>query len=154
MSLKIYLYLKKIAENRILKLIILILILGCLFIYYADNYPQHSPYNTINNPDKIAFGGEVTAVNSDGFVLTNSYTKNPQTLKVKSTTPVSLEDIVQVQGILIAPGTIQSTKVVLSSKWEDEFVIYRSIFGLVILLIIFFWYWKFDLKKYIFIRRH
>ncbi|KYC45247.1 MAG: hypothetical protein APG12_01702 [Candidatus Methanofastidiosum methylothiophilum] len=151
---KLYDYIKKISKNRILSLIILLIILGSLFIYYAENFPQHGQYGEINKSNKfVAFSGEVTAIYEDYFVLTYYNQIKNHDINVKSTTNVSLGDTVQIQGYFISPNTIQANIVVVSNSWDKSFVFYRSVFGLLILLIIFFRYWRFILNKFLFVRR-
>lgn len=139
--------------NRIFYLILLLLILSGLFVYYTDNYPKHSPYNQFNNSKDIAYEGEVTKIYNDGFVLTNLNAKNNRSINVKSLKKVSLGDTIQVKGHIIDQNTIQSINIIIYSNWELDFVIYFSVIGLLILIIIFFWYWTLDVENFNFIRR-
>lgn len=151
---RIYDHIKKLSKKRVLCLIILLMILCSLFVYHVENYSQHEEYAENNKPNNLtAFSGEVTSINDDYFVLKYYYQKKNQHINVKSTTKVSLGDAVQVQGYIISPNTIQADRIVVSNSWDNSFIYYRSIFGLLVLLIIFFRYWRFNLKKFIFVRR-
>lgn len=139
---------------------ILILILVSLCIYYNSNYESHLQYPSngaiiSHYPEGsvVSVSGEIVGLNSDGFNLQEIYNGKQVIYKIKTSAQAEPGDSAQVIGILGPSYTIKSTDIIVTPKWSYEFVLLRSVFGLIFLIFIFFKYWEFDLKLFEFIRR-
>lgn len=153
---QIYDYLRKLANNRIIILLVLVLILSGLCVYYDHEYQDHLNHlytSTHHLKDPVTVSGAVTSFYPGGFVITDIYTSGRPTYRIESPVNVSLGDKVQVMGIIHPPNILTNNKIMVSRDWADTFVIVRSVIGLLILLVVFFKYWRFNFKEMIFVWR-
>lgn len=151
---------KRIGKNRIFLFLILILILSGLCIYYTDNYMKYQNYPSTANilahyPEgkTVAITGTVTQAFPGGFLMLDSYHGKITEFRVYSPVKVSPEDEVSVLGTLKPNYQIISQKMLVESKWSFDLVLIRSFLAFIVLFLIFNHYWKFDGKKWEFIRR-
>lgn len=143
--------LRRLAGSRILILVILVLILAGLCVYYNDLYFEkvNVPSSIVNHSgDAVTVSGEVISIEPDGFVI--KYISN---YRIESPLKVSMGDEVQVIGILDTGNTIINTRIFVLPKWDYIFVFVRSIFGLLLVMVLFFRYWTFNFKEKVFLRR-
>ncbi|MGF7119238.1 hypothetical protein [Methanobacterium oryzae] len=138
-------------------LFILIVILLSLCINFSENYYSHLTYpnpgsSVLGAPGVYTFAvsGEVIEIHADGFSILD---ENNIKVRIESTEKVQKGDFVEVLGFLQPSNVFKSIKVIRGYKWGNEFLILRSIFGLILLLIIFFRYWNFEFKNLVFMRR-
>ncbi|MGB9980303.1 hypothetical protein [Methanobacterium sp.] len=137
----------------------LILILLCLCFYYYSYHGSNLKYPSTaaiesNYPEGslVFVSGTVIKQNNNGFYLLDG--NNWSIIyKVVSGKHVEVDDNVQLLGILGPSYTIKSTRTVVETNWGYEFIIFRSALALIVLLFIFFRYWKFDFKTFELIRR-
>jgi len=66
---------------------------------------------------------------------------------------VSEGDILEVLGIMVDENKINADKVIVYEKMSYIFIFVRSIFAIPLLAILFFRYWKFDFREFVFRRR-
>lgn len=152
---------KRIHMNlRIITGFILILILTILCINYNTNYESNLEYPSTGailaeypEGSTVYVSGEVTGLNSDGFELQNDYNGKKVGYIIETSKKAEIGDNVQVVGILGPSLTLKSTEIIVMEKWSYEFVLIRSAFALILLIFIFFSYWKFDFKIFQFVRR-
>ena len=145
--------------KRITVLSALILILLILCIYYYNYHESNSKYPSTADIEShypegslVFIDGTVIKPNNKGFYLRD---KNNLDIvyNVISGKHVQPDDNVQLLGILGPNYTIKSTRIYVETKWGYEFIIFRSALALIVLLFIFFRYWKFDFKTFELIRR-
>ena len=137
---------------------VLTLILLSLCIYYYDYHESKSKYistaaiESYYPEDSLVYvSGTVVKPNNNGFYLRDKNNWSI-TYNVVSGKHVQLDDNVQLLGILGSNYTIKSTRIYVETKWGYEFIIFRSALALIVLLFIFFRYWKFDFKTFQIIR--
>lgn len=153
--------LEKIFKNRIFYIIILFLILYLLGIYYTENVEKHHQYPSMEAimtnytvGEKVYVSGPVLKINdNESFVISTYYDKRNINFTIESPSSVALKDDAYVYGILEPSYTVKSLKIGIANKWDYLAVIIRSLFGLIILVLFFNKYWKFDIRKFVFIRR-
>ena len=150
----------KSISNRLIAASFLILVLSALFIYYSENYETQAQYPSTRTvlsdyPEgkMISVDGDVIAVYEDGFYLEDDYQGENVTYNVISSSKVDMGDKVSVLGTLGPSYTVKVSKILVHKKWKEDFILYRSGIGGLFLVIIFFFYWKFDFKDLEFIRR-
>lgn len=132
----------------------LILILLSLCIYYYNYHEFNSKYPSTaaiesNYPEGalVFVSGTALKQNNKGFYLRDG--DNWSIIyKVVSGKHVEPDDNVQLLGILGPDYTIKSTRTVVETKWGYDFIIFRSGLALIVLIFIFFRYWKFDFKTF------
>ncbi|MEN6552039.1 MAG: hypothetical protein ABFC34_04035 [Methanobacterium sp.] len=104
--------------------------------------------------EKVYVSGPVLKINNNGsFVIAAYYHERNINFTIESPSPVALKDDAIVYGILEPSYTVKSLKISIANKWDYLAVMIRSLFGLTILVLFFNKYWKFDTKKFVFIRR-
>lgn len=145
--------LKRIAIGLALVLILLAL---CLYYNtYHESYKEYPSTEIIlsNYPEGsvVSVSGSVLRVNSNGFDLLDNNGKTEY--KIESSEHVNPADHIQLIGILGPSYTIKSTKLIVETNWNYEFVIQRSAVALIFLIFIFLRYWKFNFKTLEFIRK-
>lgn len=136
--------------------LIIILFLLCSNYSFNENYYINSTTNELlyNYPEnQIFIFGTVTSVYNDGFEILVNKNGNYYNYKIKTLSDVNLGDTVYLTGTLSSSNVIISSKLINVKNSDFHFVILRSIFGMILFLIIFGKYWKFDLKRMIVIRR-
>lgn len=145
--------LKKITAVSVLSLALLSL---CIYYYdyHEDNakYPSTYAIESYYPEGSLVFiEGTAIKQNKDGFYLRN----NNWDIEYKIISGKHIEpgDNVQLLGILGPSYTIKSIRVVVEPTWGFEFIIFRSALALIVLIFIFFRYWKFDFKTFELARR-
>ena len=146
--------------KRITAVSALALILLSLCFYYYDYHENNSKYPSTtaietNYPEGslVFISGTALKQNSNGFYLRDSFNLNI-IYNVTSSKQVRPGDHVQLLGILGPDYIIKSTRTVVQTNEGYEFIIFRSALALIVLIFIFFRYWKFDFKTFEIIRRH
>ncbi|MGB9980310.1 hypothetical protein [Methanobacterium sp.] len=137
--------------------LIIILFLLCGNYSFNENYCINSTTKELlyNYPEnQIFIFGTVTAVYKGGFEVLINKNGNLYIYKVKSLSNVNLGDTVYLTGALNSSNAISSIRLINVNNSDFHFVILRSIFGMILYLIIFGKYWKFDLKRMIVTRRN
>lgn len=150
----------KLANKRILSLLILILILSGLCLYYYDNFRDHEEYPSVgtillNYPEgkMVSVSGTVTGTFQEGFYLEDSYQDKQVKFTIISDTQVSPGDKLAVVGILDRDYRVTSSRILATPQWSYLLLLIRSFLAFFFLIYIFNRYWKFDLKNREFIRR-
>lgn len=146
--------LKRITAGSVLVLILLSL---CVYYYeyHEDNlkYPSTGAILSDYPEGSLVFiSGSVVRPNNNGFYLRDGY-NHDIIYKVISGKNVEPGDYVQLLGILGPSYTIKSTRAAVETSWGYEFILFRSALALIVLIFIFFRYWKFDFKTFELTRR-
>lgn len=147
--------LKRIAAGSIL-----VLILIGLCIYYHDYHESNLKYPSTTailsgypEGSQVFVSGTVVKPDKNGFSLRDG--NNIEVVyNVISDVYVERDDNVQLLGTLESNYTIKSTKIYVETKEGYEFILFRSALAILLFILIFFWYWKFDFKTLELIRRH
>lgn len=146
-------------QNRAVALI-LILILSLLCVYYYNNYEVNAEYPSVKTiissypeGEIVSVGGVVSGIYSNGFYLKDNFHGEKVVYKVNSSSKVEINDYVSVLGRLGPEYNIEPSKILVAKRWKEDFLLLRSAIGGIILLFIFWRYWKFDFKLMEFIRR-
>ena len=95
--------------------------------------------------------GPVTSVYNGGFELYN--VRNSKPYNVKTNLKINLDSDVYILGTLNSNNEIIITKIMTFSMKGVSNVYLSSFFGLIIFLLVFLKYWKFNPKEILFIRR-
>ena len=135
--------------------LVVFLFVVCSNYAYNEEYYTNSTVQELffNYPNQIFISGIVTELYHDGFEVSVNNNGNFYNYKVKTQSKVDLGDTAQIVGTLNSHGVITAVKLFSVKNSDFNFVIIRSILGIVLFLIIFGRYWKFNLKKMLFIRR-
>ena len=146
--------LKRIAAGSILVLILLSL---CVYYhnYHEDNskYPSTAAIESYYPEGSLVYvDGSVIKQNRNGFYLRDGNNID-LVYNVISDEHVERDDNVQLLGILESNYTIKTTKIYVETKEGYDFILFRSALAILVFIIIFFWYWKFDFKTFELIRR-
>jgi len=143
--------------EKILIFITLISILLILCVNYYENYESHlefspSQLNITGEQESNEFTifGEVIRHQEYGFDLLD---EDNNMIKVESTARPEIGSEVEVMGAFFITNYFKGVKVVKINKLGYETIFLRSIIGLVVIVIIFWRYWKFDFRHLEFIRR-
>lgn len=151
---------KKITANRILLIFILFLILAGLCIYYYDNIYDQQVYPSTGAVVKyypegkmVAVSGTVTETFNGGYYMEDYYINQVVTFKVKTSEKVEVGDKTQVLGVLGPDYQLNPSKILITREWSYQFLMIRSFIAFLFLVFIFHRYWRFDLKKYEFVKR-
>lgn len=140
-------------ERLILGLIfILILLLLCHNYASEGYYHDNSVIDLLNySENQILIYGHITEINKDGFEVYNI--KNKNTYQLKTNLKLNVGTGIYILGTLNSNNEVTIIKI-MTFKHEGVIdVIFRSLLGFIIFLIVFLKYWKFELKKVLFIRR-
>lgn len=146
---------------KFLVLCLLIFILLSISSYYASNYEkkwEYPSYGTIlsTNPvgDLVFVDGSVDKISPQSYNLITSYRGQIVNINVSGPSPANLGDQVSIVGIL-GPSyqIIKIEKISVLSKWKIQFLLLRSFFAIIIMIIIFLYFWRFDFKVFEFRRR-
>ena len=139
------------------------LILGTIFILIlfllCYNYSVEGYYNDIsvidllngNSGNEVLVYGPVTSVYNDGFEVYN--VRSSSSYKVKTNLKLNLGTDIYILGTLNSNNEIIITKIMTFSMKGVSNVFFSSFFGLIIFLLVFLKYWKFNPKEILFIRR-
>lgn len=147
--------------HKIIIFCLLTLILALICSYYAFNYEenwQYPSYGTIltSNPvgEVVFVDGSVDNIYPESYNLITSYRGQIVNIRVLGSSPARLGDQVNVVGVLGPSNQIVKVqKISVLSKWKAEFLLLRSFFAIILMLIIFLYFWRFDSKNFEFRRR-
>lgn len=140
--------------KKIFLLIFLISILSVLCINFYKNHEMYTTFSTSGlNESEVQKAytatGKVVDQKNYGFDIAD---ENNVLVHVISSNKPNTGDHVEILGIMEPSGYFKSIKVVKISKWGDESLILRSLLGLILITVIFFKYWRFNLKNFEFVR--
>ena len=145
--------------KRITAVSTLIIILLSLCIYYHDYHESNLKYPSTaaiesNYPEgsQVYISGTVVKPKGNGFYLQDKDNLSI-VYNVISGKHVKPDDNVQLLGILGPDYTIKNTKTIVETSEGYGFIIFRSALALIIFILIFLWYWKFDFKTFELVRR-
>ncbi|HML06466.1 MAG TPA: hypothetical protein VK426_11880 [Methanobacterium sp.] len=119
-------------------------------VYYTNSNLNELFYNYQDN--QIFVSGIVTDTYPDGFEVSVYKEGNNSVYHVKTPFKSDLGSTIYVLGTLNFPNIIISTKFISVKESDFNFVIIRSVLGMILFLVIFLRYWKFDPRMMI-IRR-
>lgn len=140
-------------ERLILGLIfILMLFLLCHNYAFKGYYQDNSVIDLLNySESQIMIYGHVTETYNDGFEVYNI--RNKEVYHVKTNLKLNMGTGIYILGTLDSNKEVTIIKI-MTFKHEGVInVIFRSLLGFIIFLIVFLKFWKFELKKMLFIRR-
>ncbi len=141
-------------ERSILGIIFLFLLLLLCFSYaYGGYYKDISVDDLLNgySGNEVLVYGPVTSVYNDGLVVYDVRSSSPY--KVKTNLKFNLGTDIYVLGTLNSNNEISIIKIMTFSMEGVSRVFLISFFGLIIFLLVFLKYWKFNPKELLFIRR-
>ena len=147
------------------KRIILICILGTILVslsYYhaleANQHRQYPSYRDIleNYPlgEVVYVQGSITEIDSEGYFIIEKYHSQNIVMHVSGELPGEIGDEVSLLGVLKPSyhvGNVKKIHVISYRKYD--FSLKRSLAAIIFLTILFFYYWKFDFKRFVFRRR-
>ena len=130
------------------------IVLMFLCLYYNSNYQSHLEY-----PDSslilkdyplggtVSVSGVVTNSYNDGFLLSDNYHGTAVNYHVLSNQELEIGDEAEVLGTLIPNYTIKSSKILVITKFDYEFMLLRSFLVVIIFILLFRRYWRFNISK-------
>jgi len=129
-------------------------------LYFAFNYQKHleNPTTAIilkNYPlgETVAVSGTVAELHDNGFTVSDMYHGFDVHYNINSSEKVSLGDQVEVLGILGPSNNVNATKLLVTSSFDYNFMLFRSAIVALIFAFFFLRYWSFDTTKLEFRRR-
>lgn len=141
-------------KRSILVIIFLsLLFLLCYNYAFEGYYQDNSIIDLLNDytENQILIYGHITETNKDGFEVYNI--KNKDTYHVKTNLKLNVGTGIYILGTLDSNNEVTIIKI-MTFKHEGVInVIFRSFLGFIIFLIVFLKFWKFELKKMLFVRR-
>jgi hypothetical protein len=143
----------KFNRSILVTIFLFLLLLLCFSYAYGGYYKEISVIDVLNgySGNEVLVYGPVTSVYNDGFEVYSVRSSSPY--KVKTNLKINLGTDVYILGTLNSNNEIIITKI-MSYNMEGVFnVFFTSFFGLMIFLIVFLKYWKFNPKEILFIRR-
>lgn len=147
-------------KKRLAVFLVLLVLLSCLSLYFANNIMYHGQYPVIgdissNYPQGqiVSITGTVFSYEKNGFLVGENYNGKMIYYHVISNLTVQPGDYISFNGILGPDYNVTIIKSEIVSPQSYEFEILRSAVVVPFLIILFFLYWRFDLKKLAFIRR-
>ncbi len=149
------------CSNRIILICLLVPILVFISYYYAQEVNQnreYPSYNAIldNYPvgEVVSIQGSVVNVDSEGYLITENYHNQRVEIHVSEPLPGELGDHVSLLGVLEPSYEVGDIKKIhVMSCWKTDISLRGSLAAIIFLTILFFYYWKFDFKRFIFRRR-
>ncbi len=149
--------------KRTILIFILAIALLSLCLYYQASYQEHSEYPGVKQItanytryiySEVYVGGEVTALNDNGFELSTWHDGKDTAFKVDhNSTKIEIGDRVSIIGNLEPNYILTPNELLVSRKWDYYLVFIRSILALPILLYLFHKNWQLDSKQKLFRRR-
>jgi hypothetical protein len=145
---------KIILKSRAFIFTILMIVLMFLCLYYNSNYQSHLEY-----PDSslilkdyplggtVSVSGVVTNSYNDGFLLSDNYHGTAVNYHVLSNQKLEVGDEAEVLGTLIPNYTIKSSKILVITKFDYEFMLLRSFLVVIIFILLFRRYWRFNISR-------
>ena len=143
----------KFKRSILVTIFLFLLLLLCFSYAYGGYYKDISVIDLLNgySGNEVLVYGPVTSVYNDGFVVYNVRSSSPY--KVKTNLKLNLGTDIYVLGTLNSNNEIIITKIMTFSMEGVSRVFLISFFGLIIFLLVFLKYWKFNPKELLFIRR-
>ena len=130
------------------------IVLMFLCLYYNSNYQSHLEY-----PDSslilkdyplggtVSVSGVVTNSYKDGFLLSDNYHGTAVNYHVLSKQKLEVGDEAEVLGTLIPNYTIKASKILVITKFDYEFMLLRSFLVVIIFILLFRRYWRFNISR-------
>ena len=143
----------KFKRSILVTIFLFLLLLLCFSYAYGGYYKDISVIDLLNgySGNEVLVYGPVTSVYNDGFEVYS--VRSSSAYKVKTNLKINLGTDVYVLGTLNSNNEIIITKIMTFSMKGVFNVFFTSFFGLIIFLIVFLKYWKFNPKEILFIRR-
>jgi hypothetical protein len=143
----------KFKRSILVTTFLFLLLLLCFSYAYGGYYKDISVIDLLNgnSGNDVMVYGPVTSVYNGGFQVYS--VRNSISYNVKTNLKVNLDSDVYILGTLNSNNEIIITKIMTFSM-KGVFNVYLSSFlGLIIFLLVFLKYWKFNPKEILFIRR-
>ncbi|WP_414468867.1 hypothetical protein [Methanobacterium sp. ACI-7] len=142
----------KIEKLILGSIFILLLLLLCYNYAFEGYYQDNSVIDILNgySDNQILIHGPITEINKDGFEVYNINNKNSYT--VKTNLKLNIGTGIYVLGTLTSNNEVNVIKIMTFKQENVINVMFRSLLGLIIFLIVFLKFWKFELKKMLFVR--
>lgn len=147
--------------QKILISCLLILILISLSFYYEANYEKnlkYPPYGAISSNNSlgqvVSVDGSVVNIYPESYELIQTYHDQTLILTILGPSPAQLGDHVSLIGVLGPSNQIVEVKEIhVISDWKWKFELLRSFLAFVFMLVLFFYFWKFNFRELEFRRR-
>jgi hypothetical protein len=143
----------KFKRSILVTIFLFLLLLLCFSYAYGGYYKDISVIDLLNgnSGNDVMVYGPVTRAYNGGFEVYS--VRNSKSYNVKTNLKVNLDSDVYILGTLNSNNEIIITKIMTFSM-KGVFNVYLSSFlGLIIFLLVFLKYWKFNPKEILFIRR-
>ncbi len=143
----------KFKRSILVIIFLLLLFLLCYNYAFEGYYQDNSVIDLLNgySENQLLIYGHITEINKDGFEVYNI--KNKDTYHVKTNLKLNVGTGIYILGTLDSNNEVTIIKI-MTFKHEGVInVIFRSLLGFIIFLIVFLKFWKFELKKMLFVRR-
>lgn len=143
----------KFKRSILVIIFLLLLFLLCYNYAFEGYYQDNSVIDLLNgySENQLLIYGHITEINKDGFEVYNI--KNKDTYRVKTNLKLNVGTGIYILGTLDSNNEVTIIKI-MTFKHEGVInVIFRSLLGFIIFLIVFLKFWKFELKKMLFVRR-
>jgi hypothetical protein len=142
----------KFKRSILVIIFLLLLFLLCYNYAFEGYYQDNSVIDLFNGSEsQIMIHGHITETYNDGFEVYNI--RNKEVYHVKTNLKLNVGTGIYILGTLDSNNEVTIIKI-MTFKHEGVInVIFRSLLGFVIFLIVFLKFWKFELKKMLFIRR-
>ena len=143
----------KFKRSILVTIFLFLLLLLCFSYAYGGYYKDISVIDLINgySGNEVLVYGPVTSVYNDGFEVYN--VRSSSSYKVKTNLKLNLGTDIYILGTLNSNNEIIITKIMTFSMKGVSNVYFTSFLGLIIFLLVFLKYWKFNPKEILFIRR-
>ncbi|MFY9639040.1 MAG: hypothetical protein WAK14_09605 [Methanobacterium sp.] len=143
----------KFTRSILVTIFLFLLLLLCFSYAYGGYYKDTSVIDLLNgySGNEVLVYGPVTSVYNDGFEVYS--VRSSSAYKVKTNSKINLGTDVYVLGTLNSNNEIIITKIMTYSMNGVFNVFFTSFFGLIIFLLVFLKYWKFNFREILFIRR-
>ena len=143
----------KFKRSILVTIFLFLLLLLCFSYAYGGYYKDISVIDLLNgnSGNEVMVYGPVTSVYNGGFEVYS--VRNSKSYNVKTNLKVNLDSDVYILGTLNSNNEIIITKIMTFSMMGVFNVYLSSFLGLIIFLLVFLKYWKFNPKEILFIRR-
>ena len=143
----------KFKRSILVTILLSLLLLLCFSYAYGGYYKDISVIDLLNgnSGNEVMVYGPVTSIYNGGFEVYS--VRNSGSYNVKTNLKVNLDSDVYILGTLNSNNEIIITKIMTFSMKGVLNVYLSSFLGLIIFLLVFLKYWKFNPKEILFIRR-
>jgi hypothetical protein len=143
----------KIGRLILGSIFILLLLVLCYNYAFEGYYQDNSVIDLLNgySQNQILIYGPITEINKDGFEVYNI--KNKNNYHVKKDLKLNVGTGIYILGTLESNNEVTIIKIITFKQEDVINVIFRSLLGLAIFLLVFLKFWKFEFKKMLFVRR-